>query len=67
MHSIGVSVVIQLALALGLAGLFWPEKLAPVFDVLMFPWPASYRTVRLNSIAAILLSILLFLSLVPPR
>ena len=65
MHSVGVSLVIQLSLALGLAGLFWPEKLAPVFDVLMFPWPASYRTVRANSIAAIMLSVLLFLSLMP--
>lgn len=65
MHSVGVSLVIQLSLALGLAGLFWPEKLAPVFDVLMFPWSASYRTVRANSIAAIMLSVLLFLSLMP--
>jgi hypothetical protein len=67
MHTVGVSLVIQLALGFGLAGLFWPEKLAPVFDVLMFPWPASYRTVRLNCIAAIILSVLLFLSLVPMR
>jgi hypothetical protein len=67
MHSVGVSLVIQFSLALGLAGLFWPEKLAPLFDVLMFPWPASYRTVRVNSIAAIVLSVLLFLSLMPLR
>jgi hypothetical protein len=42
------------------AGLFWPEKLMPFFEVLMFPWIASYRAVRANSIAAIGLSILLF-------
>jgi len=65
MHSVGVSLVIQFSLALGLAGLFWPEKLAPVFDLLMFPWPSSYRTVRANSIAAIGVSVLLFLSLMP--
>jgi len=65
MHSVGVSLVIQVSLALGLAGLLWPEKLAPLFDVLMFPWPSSYRTVRANSIAALLLSVLLFLSLLP--
>jgi hypothetical protein len=65
MHRVGVSLVIQFSLAFGLAGLFWPEKLAPVFDVLMFPWPASYRTVRVNSIAAIALSVLLFLSRIP--
>lgn len=67
MHSVGVLLLIQFSLALGLAGLLWPEKLAPVFDVLMFPWPASYRTVRANSVAAIVLSVLLFLSLLPLR
>jgi hypothetical protein len=61
MHSFGVSVMAQLCLVFGVAGLFWPEKFVAVFDVLMFPWPASYRTVRANSIAAILLSFLLFL------
>jgi hypothetical protein len=30
-----------------------------LFDVLMFPWPASYRTIRLNSVAAIALALLL--------
>lgn len=65
MHSVGVLLVIQFSLAFGLAGLLWPEKLAPVFDVLMFPWLSSYRTVRANSIAAIVLSLLLFLSLMP--
>ncbi|HYA23476.1 MAG TPA: hypothetical protein VEF05_04905 [Terriglobales bacterium] len=65
MHSVGVLLVIQFSLAFGLAGLLWPEKLAPVFDVLMFPWLSSYRTVRANSIAAIVLSLLLFLSLIP--
>ncbi len=63
MHLAGVSLVIQVSLAVGLAGLFWPEKLAPVFDVLMFPWPSSYRTVRANSVGAIILSVLLFLTL----
>ena len=63
MHTVGVSLMTQLALAFGLAGILWPEKLAPVFDILLFPWPASYRAVRVNSIAAILLSITLFLIL----
>jgi len=63
MHTVGVSLVTQLALAFGVAGLLWPEKLAPVFDVLMFPWPCTYRTVRANSIAAVVLAGLLFLSL----
>jgi hypothetical protein len=62
-HHLVLSLAIQLSLAFGLAGLLWPEKFLAVFDVLMFPWPSSYRTVRGNSIAAIALSILLFLVL----
>jgi hypothetical protein len=53
-------IVVQLCLAFGVAGLLWPEKLMPFFEVLMFPWAASYRSIRANSIAAIGLSVLLF-------
>jgi len=67
LHQLGLSLVIQVSLAFGLAGLFWPEKFMPVFDVLMFPWPSSYRTVRGHSIAAIALSVLLFLLLSSKR
>jgi hypothetical protein len=56
-------VVVQLCLAFGVAGLLWPERLMPFFEVLMFPWAASYRAVRANSIAAIALSVLLFAKL----
>jgi hypothetical protein len=63
LNHLGLSLIIQVSLAFGLAGLFWPEKFMPVFDVLMFPWPSSYRTVRGHSIAAIALSVLLFLLL----
>jgi len=63
LNQLGLFLVIQGSLAFGLAGLFWPEKFMPVFDVLMFPWPSSYRTVRGHSIAAIALSILLFVML----
>lgn len=62
-NHLGLSLIIQVSLAFGLAGLFWPEKFMPVFDVLMFPWPSSYRTVRGHSIAAIALSVLLFILL----
>jgi hypothetical protein len=62
-HHLALSLAIQVSLAFGLAGLFWPEKFMSVFDVLMFPWPSSYRTVRGHSIAAIALSVLLFLLL----
>jgi hypothetical protein len=59
MHILGLCLVVQACLAFGVAGLFWPEKMRPVFDVLMFPWAASYRSVRANSIAALGLSALL--------
>lgn len=59
MRNLDVFLVANFSLIFGLAGLFWPEKFLPLFDVLMFPWPASYRTIRANSVAAILLSLLL--------
>jgi hypothetical protein len=58
--SLDLCVVVQLFLAFGVGGLFWPEKLMPLFDILFFPWMASYRAVRANSLAAIVLSLLLF-------
>jgi hypothetical protein len=63
MNGMSVPVIAQLCLAFGMAGLFWPEKFLAVFDVLMFPWPSGYRTVRANSIAAIILALLLFLGI----
>jgi len=50
-------------LAFGVAGLFWPEKFRPIFDVLFFPWTASYLAVKVNSIAALGLSLLLLVRL----
>jgi hypothetical protein len=60
MNDLWLCLTVQSCLAFGIAGLFWPEKLMPVFEVLMFPWAASYRGLRANSIAAIALSLLLF-------
>jgi hypothetical protein len=60
MHQLELCAVVQLCLAFGVAGLFWPEKLKPVFEVLMFPWAASDRSIRANALVAIGLSILLF-------
>jgi hypothetical protein len=59
MNHLDLCLVLQLCLAFGMAGLFWPEKLMPLFDILMFPWAASYRTVRANSIGALGLACLL--------
>lgn len=64
MDILGLCLIVQGCLAFGVAGLFWPEKIRPLFDVLMFPWAASYRSVRVNSIAALGLSILLLVKLV---
>lgn len=61
--SLAMCLVVQLCLAFGMTGLFWPEKLMPLFSVLMFPWSATHRTVWTNSVAAIAVSLLLFLRL----
>ncbi len=60
MEALGLAIIMQMSLVVGLAGLLWPEKLKPVFEVLMFPWFPTYRTLRLHSIAAIGFSVLLF-------
>ena len=59
MHSVAVCLVAQFSMLFGLAGLFWPDKFLGLFDVLMFPFPSSYRTVRAHSVGAIVLSLLL--------
>jgi hypothetical protein len=59
MRSVEVCVVAQLCLLFGLAGLFWPERFLGLFELLMFPFPASYRTVRTHCVGAIVLSLLL--------
>jgi hypothetical protein len=63
MEHFGLSMIVQLSLISGMAGLLWPEKVKPVFEILMFPWMPTYRTLRLNSIGAILFSLLLFVTL----
>ena len=64
MNHLVLSLGVQLSLAFGMAGLFWPERLIAVFDILMFPWPATHKFVRANAWAALLLSVLLFLGLI---
>lgn len=60
MNYLLISITVQLSLTFGIAGLFWPEKFLPVFEVLMFPWAASQRLVRVHSVAALVLSAGLF-------
>ena len=45
--------VVQLNLVFGVAGLVWPDKFMSVFGYLMFPWPASYRAIRVHGIVSI--------------
>ena len=53
MNTLALCVIMQMCLSFGLAGLIWPERLMPLFGVLMFPWPASHRAIRANGIAVI--------------
>jgi hypothetical protein len=64
MSHLFLCLLVQLSLAFGLAGLFWPEKFMPLFKILMFPWAASYRTVRANSVVALAISAILAIKLV---
>ena len=64
MNSLELSLAVQLGLACGMAGLFWPDKFMPLFDVLMFPWAASYRMIRAHSIGAIGLALLLLVRVI---
>ena len=64
MHTSVLCLLVELCLGFGVAGLFWPDKFMPLFDILMFPWAASYRLIRAHSIAAIALSLFLLLALI---
>ena len=56
-------VVVELCLAFGVAGLFWPDKFMGVFDALMFPWAANSRLIRAHGVAAIGAALLLLIVL----
>jgi hypothetical protein len=64
MNALGLCLIVQLFLAVGVAGLFWPDKLMPIFETLMFPFPASYKGLRANSVLALGLSLLRLAKLV---
>jgi hypothetical protein len=63
MKTLGLCLIIELCLAFGFSGLFWPTKLMPIFKVLIFPWPATGRAVRTNCFAALGVAALLFVTL----
>jgi hypothetical protein len=53
MDNLVLGLLVQVFLAFGVAGLLWPDKLMPLFGVLMFPWRASYRLIRAHGVVAI--------------
>jgi hypothetical protein len=63
MNTLVLCLIVQLYLMFGVAGLIWPDKFMPLFGVLMFPWPANARTIRVNGIAAIGVYVLLLAKL----
>jgi hypothetical protein len=56
--------LVQLSLAFGVAGLLWPNKFMPLFELLMFPWAASARMVRVHGIVAVGFSVVLLITLI---
>ena len=54
MENLAFYAMVQLNLMFGLAGLVWPDKLMPLYGVLMFPWQARHRAIRLHGVVAIL-------------
>ena len=50
MENLALGLLVQLFLAFGVAGLLWPEKLMPVYGILMFPWRASDRIIAGQSV-----------------
>lgn len=44
--------LVQMNFIFGLLGLLWPERLMSIHETLMFPWPATHRSIRLYGIVA---------------
>jgi len=53
MENVVFLLIVQLNLVFGVAGLIWPDKLMPFYGVLMFPWPASHRAIRIHGVVSI--------------
>ncbi len=53
METVLFCLLVQANLIFGVAGLMWPDKLMPYFAIMMFPWPASHRAIRVHGIVAI--------------
>jgi hypothetical protein len=67
MNGMGLLVVVQLSLISGMAGLFWPEKMMPIFEILMFPIIPTQRTLRVHSLGSMAIAVLLFIAILTAR
>jgi hypothetical protein len=50
MSLLALCLIMQISLAFGLMGLVRPERLMPLFAVLMFPWRATHNVIRANGV-----------------
>jgi hypothetical protein len=66
-NEVALAILGQACLAFGLAGMFWPDKLMPLFGVLMFPWRASHRVIQAHGIATLAAYVFLVALLLVPR
>lgn len=62
MNLLALGLVVQICLAYGMAGLFWPEKLKDC-TLLWFPFFPTHRMIRHSGVAALCVSGLLFVVL----
>jgi hypothetical protein len=62
MQGLVLAIGVELCLIIGVAGLLWPQRLKPVYELLMFPWYPTYRSVRLHSVGVIGMSLVIFLT-----
>jgi len=62
MNLLTLSLAVQLCLAYGMAGIFWPDKLKEC-TILWFPFFPTLRTIRHTGVAALLVSVTLFVVL----
>jgi hypothetical protein len=53
MTLLALCLIMQVCLGFGLTGLVWPEKLMPLFGILMFPWRASHNVIRANGVLVV--------------
>src|SRR5437870_13229654 len=59
MQSLGLPLLVQICLAVGMAGLLWRDMVEQVLKLVMFPWLPAYLAFRIHSIRVLVLYFLL--------